>query len=142
MPNANRELTPREALLLVLDQVDYIAGNCRANEPVGAALPSAVIARAHDALKADQVAWPSHAEIRGKRGFPPPYNPSTEPDDEPLFSGIGDRLTESEKLVHEAENLMREMPTARHLANRVGELRVELEKVAEEFALADHMGTK
>lgn len=32
-----------QALLTVLDQVDYVAGNCRVNEMVGAVLPEEVI---------------------------------------------------------------------------------------------------
>jgi hypothetical protein len=37
-------MTPLEALLLLLDQVDYTAGNCRMTEMVGAVLPKQVIA--------------------------------------------------------------------------------------------------
>lgn len=36
-------MTPREALLLLLDQVDYTARNCQPNEMVGAVLPVEVI---------------------------------------------------------------------------------------------------
>jgi len=36
-------MKPREALLLLLDQVDYTAGNCQMNEPVGGVLPQEVI---------------------------------------------------------------------------------------------------
>src|SRR5258708_6825333 len=36
-------MTTREALLLILDQVDYTAGNCSITEMVGAVLPKEVI---------------------------------------------------------------------------------------------------
>ena len=38
------------SLKVVLDNVDYMAGNCRLNEMVGAALPKEVIALAREAL--------------------------------------------------------------------------------------------
>ena len=41
----------REALLLVLDQVDYTVGACRLTELVGAALPAQVIDKARAALE-------------------------------------------------------------------------------------------
>lgn len=41
----------RTALMLVLDHVDYTAGNCRLTEMVGGALPQVVIKAARDALK-------------------------------------------------------------------------------------------
>lgn len=40
----------REALTLILDMVDYTAGNCRLNEQVGAVLPKGVIEQARGAL--------------------------------------------------------------------------------------------
>lgn len=48
-------LTVREALLLVLDQVDYKAGACGLTEMVGACLPAEVIDKARQALAADGV---------------------------------------------------------------------------------------
>jgi len=33
----------RTALLTLLDQVDYTAGNCKANDPVGGVLPVSII---------------------------------------------------------------------------------------------------
>ena len=47
-------LTTREALLTVLDQVDYTAGNCQVNEMVGAVLPTEVIVLAREALQGEQ----------------------------------------------------------------------------------------
>jgi len=41
----------RTALLTILDQVDYTAGNCRVNEMVGAVLPVEVIKLAREALE-------------------------------------------------------------------------------------------
>ena len=41
----------RTALTIVLDQVDYTAGNCRPNEMVGAVLPKEVIALARQAIE-------------------------------------------------------------------------------------------
>jgi hypothetical protein len=43
-------MTLREALLTILDCVDYTAGNCRVNELVGAVLPEEIIALARQAL--------------------------------------------------------------------------------------------
>lgn len=43
----------REALALILDQVDYKAGNCRSVDMVGAALPEGIIDIARNALKGD-----------------------------------------------------------------------------------------
>lgn len=53
----------RDALLLVLDQVDYSAGACRILEPVSAVLPEQVITRAHEALAAD-AGGPCSVELR------------------------------------------------------------------------------
>lgn len=44
----------RTALMLVLDNVDYTAGNCRMNEMVGACLPKEVIALAREAIKSEE----------------------------------------------------------------------------------------
>ena len=41
----------REALQVVLDQVDYTAGACELTTPVGAALPRVVIENARKALE-------------------------------------------------------------------------------------------
>lgn len=41
----------REALLLLLDQVDYTEGNCRLNEMIGAVLPASVILQCRKALE-------------------------------------------------------------------------------------------
>ena len=38
------------ALHLLLDNIDYVAGNCRLNEMVGAVLPKEIIKIARDAL--------------------------------------------------------------------------------------------
>lgn len=43
-------MTVREALLTVLDAVDYTSEACRPNEMVGAVLPEEVIKLARDAL--------------------------------------------------------------------------------------------
>ena len=40
----------RTAALLVLDSVDYTAGNCRVNEMVGAVLPRQIIAQLRNAV--------------------------------------------------------------------------------------------
>lgn len=50
-----KPLTVREALLLVLDQVDYTKGACSFTEMVGACLPAEVIDRARQALAAHGV---------------------------------------------------------------------------------------
>lgn len=47
-------LTVREALLTVLDQVDYSNGACRLTEMVGAVLPVEIIALAREALAAEE----------------------------------------------------------------------------------------
>lgn len=65
-----------------------------------------------------------------------------EPDDEPLFSWVGDALTECGLRLRAAEERMRKVPTARHLADRVAELCARIDEVAEEFANEDHMGNK
>ncbi len=41
----------RTALLLVLDNIDYEAGNCRVNEMIGAVLPREVLRKAREAVK-------------------------------------------------------------------------------------------
>lgn len=51
-----KPLTVREALLLVLDQVDYKAGACGFTEMVGACLPAEVIDKARQVLAASGVA--------------------------------------------------------------------------------------
>ena len=49
-----KPLTVREALLTVLDQVDYTNGACGVTEMVGAVLPKNVIALAREALAKDK----------------------------------------------------------------------------------------
>jgi hypothetical protein len=46
----------RTALLLILDNVDYVAGNCGVAEPIGGILPKEIIAKAHEALDAYKAA--------------------------------------------------------------------------------------
>jgi hypothetical protein len=41
----------RTALLLLLDNIDYEAGNCRVNEMVGAVLPKEILRKAREAAK-------------------------------------------------------------------------------------------
>ena len=41
----------KSILLVILDCVDYTAGNCRVNEMVGAVLPREVIERARQAVR-------------------------------------------------------------------------------------------
>jgi hypothetical protein len=53
-----KPITVREALLLVLDQVDYTKGACGLTEMVGACLPAEVIDKARQALAADGVLGP------------------------------------------------------------------------------------
>ena len=48
----NQPLTPREALLLLLDQVDYTKGACHFTEMVGAVLPKEVLDRCHQTIEA------------------------------------------------------------------------------------------
>jgi hypothetical protein len=43
--------TLRRALLLLLDNVDYDAGRCRANEPIGAILPLEILLKVRKAAK-------------------------------------------------------------------------------------------
>lgn len=45
-------MTCKEALQLVLDQVDYTSGACSVTEMVGAVLPKEVIAKAREAIAA------------------------------------------------------------------------------------------
>jgi len=45
-----RLITLELALQLVLDQVDYINGNCRPNEMVGAVLPEEILKKVRGAL--------------------------------------------------------------------------------------------
>lgn len=63
-----------------------------------------------------------------------------EVDDVPLFSWAGDELNACEARLREVERRMREVPTARHCADRVAELCTRLEEIAEEFANTDHNG--
>ena len=65
-----------------------------------------------------------------------------QPDEEPLFSWVGDALTECGLKLRAVEERMREVPTARHCADRVAELCARIDEVAEEFANEDHMGNK
>jgi hypothetical protein len=44
----------RTALLTILDQVDYLAGNCDVTEMVGAVLPKEIILLAREALKKEE----------------------------------------------------------------------------------------
>lgn len=46
-----RNYTTEEALRLVLDQVDYVRGNCGITDMVGAVLPKGIIAIARKALE-------------------------------------------------------------------------------------------
>jgi hypothetical protein len=47
-------LTTEEALMLVLNEVDYTRGNCSVTDMVGAVLPKEVIDRARKALAHQQ----------------------------------------------------------------------------------------
>ena len=47
-------MSVREALLLILNQVDYTAGACRVNEMVGAVLPVDILRQAKQALAQDK----------------------------------------------------------------------------------------
>ena len=47
--NENQRL--RDALLTILDNVDYTSGACRMNETIGGILPAIVIRQARDALR-------------------------------------------------------------------------------------------
>lgn len=49
-PHTPIESALSEALLLVLDNVDYVRGNCGVTEMVGAVLPKEIIAEAREAL--------------------------------------------------------------------------------------------
>ncbi len=49
-----KKLTVREALLTVLDSVDYTKGACAPTEMVGAVLPKEVIQLASEALAEDE----------------------------------------------------------------------------------------
>lgn len=62
-------------------------------------------------------------------------------DDVPPFGWVNDVLVECEARLREAERRMRKVPTARHLADRLGEACARLEEIADEFADADHMGS-
>ena len=44
--------TLRTELLLLLDNIDYDAGNCRASEPIGAILPLEILLKVRKAAKA------------------------------------------------------------------------------------------
>lgn len=48
-------LTVRDALLLILDHVDYLENACACNEMVAAALPESVIRQAYQALAEDSL---------------------------------------------------------------------------------------
>ena len=54
MRKQRKQLTQYEeleaALRVILDAVDYMSGNCRLNEMVGAVLPKELIAKGRDAL--------------------------------------------------------------------------------------------
>ncbi len=43
--------TLRTALLLLLDNIDYDAGRCRASEPIGAILPLEILLKVRKAVK-------------------------------------------------------------------------------------------
>jgi hypothetical protein len=59
-----------------------------------------------------------------------------------LFSWVNDVLVECEGRLREAERRMRQVPTARHFADRLGETCARLEEIADEFADADHTGNQ
>lgn len=48
------KLTIEEALMTVLDQVDYVRGNCAPTEMVAAVLPKEIILLAHEALEEER----------------------------------------------------------------------------------------
>lgn len=62
-------------------------------------------------------------------------------DDGLLFGWAGNELAVCEARLREVERRMRDVPTARHCADRVGEVCAKLEEIAEEFASADHTGS-
>ena len=52
-------VTILEALRMVLDQVDYLAGNCRVNEPVGGGLTKEILALARENMAQGEQEQPS-----------------------------------------------------------------------------------
>jgi hypothetical protein len=48
---SKRVETLRTALLLLLDNIDYDAGRCRASEPIGAVLPLEILLKVRKAAK-------------------------------------------------------------------------------------------
>lgn len=63
-------------------------------------------------------------------------------DEVSLFSWVNDVLVDCEARLREAERRMRQAPTARHFADRLGETCARLEEIADEFADVDHMGNQ
>lgn len=56
----------REALLTILDNIDYTAGKCRPNEMIAAILPTEIITLAKDALKLEpSKRWRAVTEYNG-----------------------------------------------------------------------------
>lgn len=53
MEDNRTRMTPRQALLLVMNHVDYTILKCSPTEPVAAALPADVIAMARRTLDAE-----------------------------------------------------------------------------------------
>lgn len=51
-------MSTRDALLMILDQVDYTVGNCAPTEMVAAVLPREIIALAREALAASGPMYP------------------------------------------------------------------------------------
>lgn len=49
-----KPLTCREALLLLLDQVDFTAGACSVTDMVGACIPAGVIEKCREAIAAEK----------------------------------------------------------------------------------------
>jgi len=70
----------KTALLTILDQVDYTAGNCRATEMVGAVLPKEVIKLAREAI-ASQPAHHINSAVKHIGDMPPMVDFLMHPDE-------------------------------------------------------------
>ena len=65
------KISIEEALMVVLDCVDYIRGNCCVNEMVGAVLPKEVIENARKALAEVRIQSENNRGFGGSNGGGP-----------------------------------------------------------------------
>ncbi len=86
--------------------------------------------------------WAS-LHFNAETGFwstPGTLEPAEDGDQPPLFSSVGDTLTECSGKLRSACERIRGLPTARRTADRLDLIIATLDDIAEEFANTDHTG--